>query len=579
MVKSDMLYMLDLRLQEIMEKVGIPFGGVAILTFGDMMQLKPCMGRYIFETPINDDFHITHRLEPRWMMFKPIILKINHRQGNDKIYANMLNRIRIGQHTTDDMETLKTRIRKNGHDDLKNVDIFIAGKRKESAEINKKYISKLPGIELNLPAIHHHNSRKKYTPRIDKRDGTVADTGFMDKLKLKLDAKVILIHNISTVDSLTNGQLGILKEAQKTPDGKVEKLVVQFKNKNAGIIKRSQNPYFAQKFPDCVIIERVKIEYSLRKNGGAEGSKASVIQFPIRLAHAITSHKVQGQSIPRPLKVAMDINSVFQAAQAYVMLSRVQSLEQVYIRGSLDAKKIMISTAALAESERLQKRSECGNSWNSDSSDKIRIGILNCAGLRPHFEDILSDEKLLMADCLLFQETSVTTEEALGSYAIPAYIKTVFNCFGNGKGIATYSKINFEKEMNRSETSIQVLKTSFKKLDIINVYRSADSDKAKLIEKLREVINQRRASIIAGDFNICGKTQGNNLVMKYLRKLGFTLMNKEPTHIQGRQIDNIFVNQPKIVDEIERHSVYYSDHDALLLTLNIQVKNYDCRST
>ena len=53
---------------------------------------------------------------------------------------------------------------------MKNVDIFIAGKRKESAEINKKYIAKLPGIELNLPAIHHHNSRKKYSPRIDTRD-------------------------------------------------------------------------------------------------------------------------------------------------------------------------------------------------------------------------------------------------------------------------------------------------------------------------------------------------------------------------------------------------------------------------
>merc|ERR1712081_27611 len=47
MVKSDMLYQLDLRLQEITEKVGVPFGGLAIFAFGDMMQLQPCMGRYI----------------------------------------------------------------------------------------------------------------------------------------------------------------------------------------------------------------------------------------------------------------------------------------------------------------------------------------------------------------------------------------------------------------------------------------------------------------------------------------------------------------------------------------------------
>ena len=37
MVKADMLYQLDLRLQEIKEKIGVPFGGVSIFCFGDIM--------------------------------------------------------------------------------------------------------------------------------------------------------------------------------------------------------------------------------------------------------------------------------------------------------------------------------------------------------------------------------------------------------------------------------------------------------------------------------------------------------------------------------------------------------------
>merc|ERR1712102_198515 len=45
MVKADMLYMLDLRLQELKEKVGTPFGGVGIIVLRDLMQLAPCMGR------------------------------------------------------------------------------------------------------------------------------------------------------------------------------------------------------------------------------------------------------------------------------------------------------------------------------------------------------------------------------------------------------------------------------------------------------------------------------------------------------------------------------------------------------
>ena len=292
MVKSDMLYMLDLRLQEITERIGVPFGGISILTFGDMMQLKPCMGRYIFETPINDEFYITHKLQPRWEMFKPLILKINHRQGNDKIYADLLNRIRVGQQTEEDINMLKTRVRRKGHDDLKQVDLFITGKRKEAAKINKNYLAKLPGSKIEIPAVHHHDARRKFNPRINSKDGTVADTGFMDKLELKKNAKVIMIHNVCTIDGLTNGQLGVLIDVLKNSNGEVEKLIVKFNKQNVGTASRGQNPAIARRYPDCVVIGRVKLEYSLRKKGGVEGAKAAVIQFPIRLAHAI--HITQG---------------------------------------------------------------------------------------------------------------------------------------------------------------------------------------------------------------------------------------------------------------------------------------------
>ena len=53
MVKADMLYQLDLRLQEVKEKIGTPFGGVSIIAFGDLMQLAPTIGRYVFQEPAN----------------------------------------------------------------------------------------------------------------------------------------------------------------------------------------------------------------------------------------------------------------------------------------------------------------------------------------------------------------------------------------------------------------------------------------------------------------------------------------------------------------------------------------------
>ena len=56
-VKADMLYMLDLRLQEITQEIGLPFGGLSLIVFGDMMQLKPCLGRFICEIPKNPCSH------------------------------------------------------------------------------------------------------------------------------------------------------------------------------------------------------------------------------------------------------------------------------------------------------------------------------------------------------------------------------------------------------------------------------------------------------------------------------------------------------------------------------------------
>ena len=79
-------------------------------------------------------------------------------------------------------------------------------KRKECAIINENYINSLPGELLTLKARHHNATQKKFKPFIETKDGTVAKTSFMDELQLKLGAKVMLIHNIDTLDSMTNGQ-------------------------------------------------------------------------------------------------------------------------------------------------------------------------------------------------------------------------------------------------------------------------------------------------------------------------------------------------------------------------------------
>ena len=119
----------------------------------------------------------------------------------------------------------------------------------------------------------------------------------MDNLRLKIGCKVILIHNIDTSDGLTNGQLGKLIEILRADDGTILKLIVQFKNENIGKKNRANNQKLALKYPKSVIIEKVSFSYNLSRKSTTGSTKPTLIQFPIKVAQAITAHKIQGQSI------------------------------------------------------------------------------------------------------------------------------------------------------------------------------------------------------------------------------------------------------------------------------------------
>ena len=84
-------------------------------------------------------------------------------------------------------------------------------------------------------------------------------------------------------------------------------------------------------------------------------SNATVYQFPIALCYAVTCHKFQGQEVPKPDKVAMQMEKVFQPAMAYVMLSIVPSLEQLFIINSLPTKMIKANEHALQELRRMER--------------------------------------------------------------------------------------------------------------------------------------------------------------------------------------------------------------------------------
>ena len=128
MMKSDILYRIHLRLSELKHNTQY-FGGVLVILFGDPAQLKPVRGSYIFAAPNCKDYKLAYGdgTDSLWRSFKVINLEKNHRQGRDKDYADILNRIRLGKKTKEDIDILKTRVRKQGHPDLKDA-LFISAK-------------------------------------------------------------------------------------------------------------------------------------------------------------------------------------------------------------------------------------------------------------------------------------------------------------------------------------------------------------------------------------------------------------------------------------------------------------------
>ena len=311
-------------------------------------------------------------------------LEINHRQGKDKEYADMLNRVREGKQTKEDIIKLEERIRPYGHKDLNKVSLYIVCTKRKCARINGEYLDSLPNDDIIISAIHYMSKQKKYKPRICKKEGTVGNTSFMDKLRVKIGCKIILIHNIDTVDGLTNGQLGKLIDIIKTQDGTITKLIIEFTKENVGKQSRTKNPQYAAKYPKGTVIEKVSFSYTLSKKATAGSGKASVIQFPIKIAHAITAHKIQGQTVPKPLKVALDISSIFEDAQAHVMLSRVEKFEQIFILDSLPEEKIRASPKALVELDKMNRRSFNENPipWRIENEKCFKIASLNCMNLK-----------------------------------------------------------------------------------------------------------------------------------------------------------------------------------------------------
>lgn len=286
-----------------------PFGGIQLIMSGDFFQLPPVnrgesrAGSFV----VNSN---------AWQELQPTIcyLEEQHRQ-DDETLLNILNALRAGDIRRHHAEQLLERVDAQPTDvatltELHTVNVDVD-------RINEARLDELPGDEL-----FYTEATTGAANYVESLQRSVLAPAV---LRLKKNALVMAVKNASD-RKYANGSIGIVTGFM--PD--TEYPIVEFRN--------------------GAVVTMVPDTWELRDG---DKKRASITQIPLRLAWAITVHKSQGMTLDA---ARIDLRKAFVEGMGYVALSRVKSLDTLYLTG-INKMALTVSEVALMIDEQLRARS------------------------------------------------------------------------------------------------------------------------------------------------------------------------------------------------------------------------------
>lgn len=537
-----------------------PFGGVSVLTFGDLYQLEPVLQSFIFQSSNNlyDCF-----VEPPWRKFKLVELQQIMRQNDDLCFAQLLNRIRTADHTLDDLNTLELRNDLN-LDNVEN-ELHIYALNQDVNKHNQKMLEKLKLPISTLKAIDKFPQGKSISKN------PIFSAGLPEEIKVAVSARVMLIRNVDTSDGLVNGAHGIIKSFAYDSNHQIKAVLIEFDNDRIGIKIRSKNLYLREQTlnPKSTPIERTIVPF-LIKHSNAKVT-ASRSQFPIMLSFACTIHKVQGLTVPN---IVMDFKGRFRNGQAYVGLSRVKSKDGLYLK-NFNPTKIHSNPVVKEEMKYLKENKKLIISdifTETENPNSLKFCLLNIRSIIKHQADLINDPVFQQADIVFITETwcNQFTQLNFHSYdrstlqldkpSAPA------NHSRTAGGIAILSKKNVSLHICQQFTSetLQILmvraETISTNIYYVLCYCSPKSSPKFCIEKIKScmsLIDNNEYLVVLGDFN--QNALKFSLIQDTLVNQGLTQHIQQATHQEGACLDHIYTRGFKNFTT-QVNSVYYSDH-------------------
>ena len=321
MLSLKIFKILDLIAKKIKKKPHLPFGGIQIIFSGDFYQLPPVGDeddpeslQFCFETPLwNETFPQETNQIP---------LTIIHRQRDPK-YIKILNNIRVGKITNSTIVTLTECTKKTYIEEDKPT--ILVPRRRDADKINYNELNKLD-----------ENTEKIYRTSVVPEDEVQLTEKQIQNLTLFTDREKEFEINYLTENIMAEKQIRlrigtiVMCLANLNLDGPTPIV-----NGSQGIIIDYVDNYPKVKFTNG--LTQVIIPH-IWKSERVPG--IAIKQIPLIYAWAITIHKAQGLSLDKAL---IDIgNEIFECGQTYVALSRVKSLEGLYLKG-FDYRKIKIN--------------------------------------------------------------------------------------------------------------------------------------------------------------------------------------------------------------------------------------------
>ena len=308
MVNADLLDAIDRSLRQARQRKKEPFGGVQVVLFGDPYQLAPVPGdpdeRAYFEDRYRSIWFFDALV---WDETDLTIYELTsiHRQHEDE-FKYMLNAVRHNGVTAEIAERLNSVGARPAPNDGT---ITLATTNSTVTRINATALARLPGRVLTAKAEISGEFGGRAYP---------AD----EALELKVGAQVMFLRNDTQeggTQRWVNGSVGTVTKISDTVWVEIDGRDYEVKP---------------------AVWEKFKYSYSARTKALRKDVVAEFTQFPLRLAWAVTIHKSQGKTYDSAI---VDLGQrSFAPGQTYVALSRISSLEGLYLTRPLRPSDIIV---------------------------------------------------------------------------------------------------------------------------------------------------------------------------------------------------------------------------------------------